>query len=447
MKRFIFLLASILALFQFNAHSQVGDFKNAISFLASEDLEGRYPGSKADSIVREWLISQFRLYGLTQFPSPIDSFEQRFDIVEFRWFDATMELRSAGSARQFEYGKDFGVMAKSAVDTVSLEYLFIGHYLHDSLHCHIKDKAVFFYHYPPEKSDTKRTSLDDLSRAGARAAISVLKPDNRVSTRPSKGRLRKTYDMLLLSLENSQLYSFFDESQIREYNDSDKNNSKPYFGCPDNRILIATRRYHNIIESGNVLGLKQGRNDKYIIIGAHHDHLGRDPETGAIRPGANDNASGIAMLLGIAKRFGSIDTDNNILFIAFGGEEKGCLGSTHFVENLPFPKDDVIEMINLDIIGNMKHDTLYFKQFNNPDKILASGTRFGELNLKEHDPGLSDNFSFFQAGIPASFFNTGFDRDIIHTPDDKEEYINYEGMAKTLGFLIEYIRHVDANAD
>ena len=115
----------------------------------------------------------------------------------------------------------------------------------------------------------------------------------------------------------------------------------------DAGLTVSEQAFDN---TANVIGYVAGETDDIIIVGAHYDHLGKG------HLGANDNASGVAGMLAIADRFATIKPHRTLAFIAFGGEEQGLLGSTHYVANAPeaLPMANVVEYINLDMIGSYK---------------------------------------------------------------------------------------------
>lgn len=118
------------------------------------------------------------------------------------------------------------------------------------------------------------------------------------------------------------------------------------------------------ITGNNVIGFVDNKAENTIIIGAHYDHLGFGGEGSlyrdsikAIHNGADDNASGIAILLNLAARLKEKNTNNNYLFMAFSGEEMGLLGSNYFIKNPTINTNKVSYMINMDMVGRMKKDS------------------------------------------------------------------------------------------
>ena len=177
------------------------------------------------------------------------------------------------------------------------------------------------------------------------------------------------------------------------------------------------RTTHNIIAV--LPGTDKQLKNEYIVVGSHYDHLGlggknsgsRRPDTLAVHPGADDNASGDAVVLELAKYFKKVRARRSIIFAFFGAEEQGLIGSKNFLEwmkqkddkriNLPADKNGIVAMVNLDMVP-------------------------------------SDHASFVAVDIPVLFLTTGGHME-YHTPDDVPSTLNYDGMQQTLEFSEQLI--------
>jgi len=188
------------------------------------------------------------------------------------------------------------------------------------------------------------------------------------------------------------------------------------------------------------------------IVGAHYDHLGYGDENSLFRGeptihfGADDNASGVAGMLELAKRFSNNAPGHSVLYAAFSGEEKGLWGSNHYCESPTIPLDSVRYMINFDMIGRMRGDTL---------AVYGTGTSPGWMDLlescnedslvlvpSESGVGPSDHTSFYLEDIPVLHFFTGQHPD-YHKPTDTADKINEEGMRKIVDFVDRIIRKLN----
>jgi hypothetical protein len=182
--------------------------------------------------------------------------------------------------------------------------------------------------------------------------------------------------------------------------------------------------------------------DEVVVVGAHYDHLGfggqfsMAPGVHAIHPGADDNASGTALLLEVARRLAALPArpDRNILFLAFGAEEIGAIGSRYWVQHPSVPVDHVVAMINADMVGRMNEDHLVIDGVGTSPgwKPLVDEAAKGlGLNLAfgAEGFGASDHASFTAVRVPVAFLFTGAHPD-YHKPSDTADKINAVGEAR-----------------
>ncbi len=238
-----------------------------------------------------------------------------------------------------------------------------------------------------------------------------------------------------------------------------KNSENPYFY----EFTFKKKRHpHDTSTKGmpelkgiNVIGLLDNKADKTIVIGAHYDHLGLghdynsldpDPE-GKIHNGADDNASGTAGMLELARYFSQNKTFKkyNILFMAFSGEELGLIGSKKWTENPNYPFNKIYYMINMDMIGRLNDSTqkLVIYGVGTSDQwipLIDSINKTFHFTIKKDSSGIgpSDQTSFYLKDIPVLHFFTGQHSD-YHKPSDDADKINYKGEAQILGFIAKLI--------
>ena len=229
--------------------------------------------------------------------------------------------------------------------------------------------------------------------------------------------------------------------------------------------------------SFNVVGILPGSDPKLkseaIVIGAHYDHLGLGgegslaPREGEIHHGADDNASGTAGVLELARLFTQGPKPRRtIVFIAFSGEEEGLIGSNYYVNHPVVPLANTVAMINMDMIGRLKDQKLSIggvgtaqewkdeikriqDSFAAPQTVPASAGNHSSasaspfaLTLNEDGYGPSDHSSFYSKQIPVLFFWTGTHND-YHKPSDTAEKINYQGEARIVSFVANIVRDID----
>ncbi|HET7458872.1 MAG TPA: M28 family peptidase [Gemmatimonadaceae bacterium] len=208
------------------------------------------------------------------------------------------------------------------------------------------------------------------------------------------------------------------------------------------------------VAARNVVALVRGRDprlrDEYVVVGAHYDHLGRsglrslDPWLGdtAIRNGADDNASGTAALLDLARLVARRPTRRTVVFAAFGAEELGVLGARHFVEHPPVPLDRVRAMLDLDMVGRLRDDRVIVHGAA-PGMAALLDTVGATLGLRvESDAdasGVSDHAPFHARGVPALHFTTGLHDDYHRATDDAEK-IDVAGEGRIVALAERVLR-------
>lgn len=261
------------------------------------------------------------------------------------------------------------------------------------------------------------------------------------------------------------------------------------------QLSFVTDLVRQEVAAYNIVGIIDGSDPmlkkEAIVIGAHYDHLGRGGEgslaqkPGEVHHGADDNASGVAGMLELARvfTFSRPKLRRTIVFIAFSGEEEGLLGSNYYVNNPVVPLTNTIAMINMDMIGRSRDRKLVvggvgtaegwrplIEAANSanavrvtvnassppaegmPMVVGANGrtvvsndtTRYFNITMNEDGFGPSDHSSFYAKQVPVLFFWTGTHSD-YHKPSDTADKINFEDEAKILGLVARITRSVDAN--
>jgi hypothetical protein len=209
----------------------------------------------------------------------------------------------------------------------------------------------------------------------------------------------------------------------------------------------------------NVVALLPGSDpvlrNQTIVIGAHIDHLGRssasalDPDArDAIRNGADDNASGTAAVLELARILRAHPPRRSVLFVNFTGEELGLLGSQYFVEHSPVPVDSMVAMLNFDMVGRLRGDSLIVygvATAREMPAVLDSANAAMGLTIRRVGDGFgpSDHSSFFARGVPVLHFFTNI-HDDYHRASDDVGKINAAGAAKVVALAERVVRAIDA---
>ena len=224
------------------------------------------------------------------------------------------------------------------------------------------------------------------------------------------------------------------------------------------------RTTHNIIAV--LPGKDRQLRNEFIVVGSHYDHLGmggkgsgsRRPDTLGVHPGADDNASGDAVVLQLARHFRKHRPQRSIIFAFFGAEEQGIAGSKSFVEwmktadpkrkNMPADIRGIVAMVNLDMVGRMRDHSLSISGTGTSSLFKAmadsAAARTGlTISCTPDGYGPSDHASFVAADIPVYYITTGGHLE-YHTPDDTPATLNYDGMQQALEFSQELIGQLAA---
>jgi hypothetical protein len=232
--------------------------------------------------------------------------------------------------------------------------------------------------------------------------------------------------------------------------------------------------------AANVVGVLEGTaaesKSEAIVLGAHYDHLGRGGEgslagrEGEVHHGADDNASGTAGLLELARLLAGERKSlrRTVVFVAFGGEEEGLIGSSHYVRNPALPIEQTVAMLNMDMIGRLRDNALSVGGVGTAaelramiegvnmvhlppvvvrgkggrrEELPAPWVKRFELRLSEDGFGPSDHSSFYARRVPVLFFFTGVHED-YHKPSDTADRVNYHGEAKILELVHDVVMHL-----
>lgn len=225
---------------------------------------------------------------------------------------------------------------------------------------------------------------------------------------------------------------------------------------PHQEIEYTVKNGDSSVTGRNVLGYIDNGAERTIVIGAHYDHLGYGGDgslhrgEAAIHNGADDNASGVSVMLDLAGKLKETNTSNNYLFMAFSGEEMGLLGSNYFVKNATIDAESINYMLNMDMVGRLKADSTlavygtgtspYFKQ-----AVTANNKGF-KIIENESGVGPSDHTSFYLSDIPVLHFFTGQHED-YHKPADDADKLNYDGMNIISDYIFDIVTDLDDNGE
>jgi aminopeptidase YwaD len=462
----------ILFLFSCNGNREVTikELQGHIKYLASDSLKGRLTGSPGDSLAAEYIKNKLISYGLI--PLSGDGL-QRFKVTKRVLAGKSNSLSINGI--NYTLDKDFMPFAFSSNTGMESEVVFAGYGFNinsDSLKWNdyngidVKGKWIMILRGDPEPENTKSPFIQfsaDRDKAllakdmGATGVLMVsgpvFDPQDTFESLNLEGysvdipalRIKKEVADVILSKSKNTIAAL-----EKKLNDA----RKPYSFSTKVTVNGKAEIVRELANTRNVVMLLPGEDpklkDEYVILGAHFDHLGMGgPGSGSraldiigIHHGADDNASGVAMMLELAEKFAKTKRSHrrSILCLSFSGEEEGLLGSKHFVDDPGINLSKVNAMINLDMVGRLNET--------NNLQISGVGTATGlkqliysksdtsviKLTFSEEGYGPSDHSSFYGKNIPVLFYFTGAHLD-YHTPTDTYNKINFSGMVRVSSLI------------
>ncbi len=405
------------------------NLKTTITFLSDDKLEGRRTGSKGEKLAYEFIQSAFKKAGLSTFLAN-KNYIQPFEVND---------------------GKEIG----------NENYIVIGDIMYD-----LEKTSFPFTYSAPAKDVDLKTIKNDVAIIDL---ATILKENE---TNPHFDLKDKIYTLA----KNAQSIGkkavvFKNSSNIKDGLIFDGKDKSEKLQIPvvylANQIAeqLGELNYSTTLEilvkekkrnGHNVVGYINNNATSTIIIGAHYDHLGYGEDhnslhvgtTPAIHNGADDNASGTAALIEIAKWLKKSSLKKyNYLFVSFSGEELGLFGSKYFTENAGFDLKTTNYMINMDMIGRLNESTngITIGGYGTSPtwgKLIRKEDVFFKINIDSSGSGPSDHTSFYKKDIPVLFFFTGSHKD-YHKPSDDADKINYKGELQ----IIKYIQNLIAQTN
>ncbi len=468
--------------------STVERFRADLGFLASDELEGRDAGSEGIFKAGEYIASRFADLGLRT-----DSFEgspfQNFSLqgsakvgpaeqnyLQFQGLDQQPELVLGETFNPLNLGTEEGkfegelVFAGYGITAAGLGY-------DDYAGVDVAGKVVIVLRKEPQQENENSVfngkdnsqfayfSAKEFNAANHKAAALIMVNDG-LTVADGEDRIldvdgggarvpgpriptfycaREVIDTVLQQSVGTSL------AQLEQEIDADlKPRSQPLGVIVSGEVKLAELPVRNVVGflpgSGNLA-------NQYVVVGAHYDHVGMGIRGSlargivAVHNGADDNASGTVAMLEVARRMTVSDAVNRrgIIFIAFTGEEKGLLGSKHYVRNPRWPLEETVAMVNMDMVGRLDENTLTVFGTGTATNFDALVNRLNQnesarFNLMTQTAGRgpSDHQSFYEKDIPVFHFFTGLHND-YHRPSDDIEKVNYEGMARIASMVTELV--------
>ncbi len=451
---FVFLIAfSGLSAQVFKCNSLSGEarenLKRDMEFLASDDLEGRLPGTEGANEAIAYLIRNFQDAGLRPFfPG---GFTQQFAAPRpahlpkhGNWIRVKSDTLYVNDGKApapafvlLPYSKTGAFEGSSVYVNAGIEGVhfsgqdLMGQIVTMDWELTAKDKKKYAGYYTGLS-----TRMENAQKAGAKAIILLDRKNKKGITQMM---IRRQRDLgIPVALVSGKKW-------VRKLRRAQKD------------LGFSMAIQERGAEAYNVAGFLDNGMPTTMVIGAHYDHVGlgkwgsRDPNAeGQVHNGADDNASGTAVLLELVRQIKQHPEvqGRNVLFVAFSAEEDGLLGSKYFVENCPVPVHDFAYMLNIDMVGRLNRaDSLmiYATESATEWNSILRGMPCDQFGIEEI-PALfprSDHASFVRAGIPAIMLHTGLHED-YHGPTDDLDKIDMDGLVKVTEAALEIIRRAEA---
>lgn len=409
----------------------LNNLKAHIAYLADDKLEGRRTGTNGERLAYTYLADQFKTIGLLA-KGDSETYTQQFTFDDGKEINKATHLIINGNDLEIE--KDFFPLQFSA--NKSLEAAPVMAFQETGMPWFVDLKGPFGEnksnpHF--DINDYLHLKARELNDKGATALIvynSSEVPDDLKFDGKQNSELAK---IPVIYITKSAKEKYFQDTST----------------ALDIKLKIdireKTRTGHNVI------GYLDNGAANTIIIGAHYDHLGYGEDhnslwsgDAAIHNGADDNASGTAAVIELAKLLKKRNfKNNNYLFICFSGEELGLFGSKYFVDKPTIDISRVDYMMNLDMIGRLNDNTktlLIGGYGTSPawEKILSAKEKSFLVKFDSSGVGPSDHTSFYRKNIPVLFFFTGTHSD-YHKPGDDLDKINFTGTLQIVNYIYKIL--------
>ena len=463
-----------------------------IKFLSSDEMKGRSNGSPELETAGNYIAQQFKAVGLQPGGTSKDWF-QPFPLLAGLTIGSENKLSMSGKGRTvtLALGVSYYPLAapsnddpaKPSSELHALPVVFAGYGLtvpglyDDYGRIDVSGKAVLIFSHEPQERDansrlngtrpmpqTTLAAKASLARnRGAKILIVVGDPSHNVDDAPyglfGSDPDAEDLGIPVLRARREQMQPLLDAWQLdataRQIDGDLMPRSRD---LPDGKVEYVEHIAKNRRTVRNVIGVLPGsdpaRAKEAIVIGAHYDHVGLggrlsvSPErTGEIHNGADDNASGTASIIEIA-RAAMTERERlprTLVFVAFAGEERGLLGSAQYVRAPAMPIAQTVAMLNLDMVGRSRGavDVSGLDNGTLTDELMAAARATTGLDIKQAGPGAgrSDDSSFLDARVPAVNFFTGFHPD-YHRPTDDWDKIDKPGTARVAELALEFAARI-----
>ena len=446
-----------------------------IKALTTPAMEGRGDGTKGLTRAEHLLEQRYKSLGLE--PAGTHGYQQPFTIITGARLKGHNGLRVelSGAKTDVKLNQEFVPFSFSASGSFSGPVVFAGYGASapefgydDYENIDVKDKVVVVLRRAPASFATKSGSHGETRHAefvtkainarnhGARAVVLI---NGKMEAAEEDLLLRfgsvngpEDTGILMVQVKNAIAGQWLRAAgkSLADLQEQIDHAGKPVsLPMPQSlQVSLSVNIEHTKAIVNNVLAWLPGETDEYVIVGAHYDHLGRGDAhslapglVGQLHPGADDNASGTAGVLELARRFAPIKGKlrRGILFASFAGEELGLLGSAEWVKSPTRPLNQAVAMLNMDMIGRIKDDKVYIGGVGTGSTfkdLLQAAQAKNPFNVEYSASGYSssDHTSFVIGRVPSLFFFSGLHSD-YHKPSDTWEKINPQSAVRLLDLV------------
>lgn len=413
--------------------------KKTINVFCSPKMQGRGYVNKGEQIAANYIAEQFEQIGLLKYKS---SYFQSFNLKSVNTFPKKIQLKS--TTQTFKLGQDYLVasFSNSGKGKVGVLYLDSAFFENDSAQIvfnkvSLKNSAVMY-------SDkwTKKIQIENpyfLEKIQEAKAVFV-RTEKLIGV-PSPVAYSKPYFEVLDSI-----FPIYEPISL-----VDLNNFKT---AKQGEYKIQTLKFKvksKLIESQpsqNIIGYVKGTKNpqKVVVFSAHYDHLGKMGKD-TYFAGANDNASGVAMLLELAKYYSENPPDYSVAFMAFGSEEMGILGSMFYTQNPFFPLKDIHFLINLDLVGTgekgatVVNATIHEREFELLKKINTE-KKYLKMIESRGEAANSDHYFFHRNRVPSFYIYLNGGSQAYHDINDTAQNLSLFAYQNLYELLIEFSQDV-----
>ncbi|HEY2991773.1 MAG TPA: M28 family peptidase [Methylomirabilota bacterium] len=447
-----------------------------VKTLAASDMEGRASGTVGARRAALHIAGEMQRAGLRA-GGDEGTWEQGFMVpTGIRLGEGNALRLVAPSARVLALGREFVPLTVSADGAQEGDVVFAGYGItapdvgwDDYAGLDVRGRVVLVLEGEPRRADpagpfrrpdayhyVERSHKVINAREHGAAAVLLVAPPGGAAALPALTGIGQPWSIFALAVSRAVADALLAPAGLTLAAAAaavDAGPAPKSFAVPGARVALQVALLRERGRAANVVGILPGRDatlrDETVVIGAHYDHLGRGGEgslapdaLGRVHHGADDNASGVAAVLGLARAFAAAGgVPRTLVFVAFAGEEMGLLGSTRYVRHPARPLDRTVLMVNLDMVGRLRARTLYIGGVDGGRGLreLVSAQAGGLTLALRGDPfGPSDHTAFYSAGRPVLFLFTGAHAD-YHRPSDTWDKINGSGLAEVTAFAARVI--------